>query len=247
MTERPYLPPIFDAYSVDANVDPFQRAISLAKGDTDAGTFIWSEQTDVFQSALILAPETSLEESLPVVLVAQLALGDALGSLIPPVISVTFGWPDRIEVNGGAVGHVFLEIAKTPNPTAVPDWLVIGFRVAQEGGWGRDGVHGPHRTTLAEEGCRIEHLDLLEALSRHLLAWINRWQADGIQPVQQAWMSRARELGKPIVINHGGRVVQGIFKGLTNHGGIELVDQGRRQEVRLCDALLPETAPCSPL
>ena len=39
-------------------------------------------------------------------------------------------------------------------------------------------------------------LDLLESFSRHFLAWINRWQGDGVQPVQQAWMSRTLEVGK---------------------------------------------------
>lgn len=238
MTERPSLPPIFEAFAVDAEVNPFDRAIALAKNDTDAGTFIWSEGTDVYRSALILLPERSLEESLPVVLVALLGLGDALGALIPPVISVTFGWPDRIEVNGGIVGDVRLAVAKTPNPTAVPDWLVIGFNLAHEGEWTHKNDQAQHRTTLIEEGCQIDHVDLLEALSRHLLAWINRWQTDGIQPVQQAWMSRAPEIGKRIEIDIDGRVKQGTFKGLNDQGGIELVNQGRHQIVPLSEALL---------
>ncbi len=246
MTERPALPPIFNAFSIGAESDPFDRAVLLAKGETEAGTLIWSERTDVFQSALVLAPERSLEESLPVVLVGLLGMGDALGALIPPVISVTFGWPDRIEVNGGIVGNVRFDVAHTPNPTVVPDWLVIGFDLAHEGSWGRENNQAQHRTTLLEEGCEIDHLDLLEALSRHLLAWINRWQSDGIQPVQQAWMSRAPEIGKHVEIEIDGRVRQGTFKGLNDRGGIELVNQGRHQIVSLCEALLAPTAESRP-
>ncbi|MGI9491617.1 MAG: biotin/lipoate--protein ligase family protein [Geminicoccaceae bacterium] len=238
MTERPSLPPIFEDFAVSADVDPFDRAVSLATKNTEAGTLIWSERKDAHESALILLPEDSLEESLPVVLVALLGLGDALGSLIPPVISVTYGWPNRIEVNGGIVGKVNLAVAKTPNPTAVPDWLVIGFTLAQSGSWGRDEHDGQHRTTLMEEGCQVDHVDLLEALSRHLLAWINRWQGDGFQPVQQAWMSRAPEIGKHIASEIGGRFRQGTFKGLTDQGGIELVDNGRHQIIPLSEALL---------
>lgn len=237
MTERPDLPPIFDAYDVAAEVDPFERAISLAKSGTDAGTLVWSRRADAYRSALILLPERSLEESLPVVLVAMLGLGDALGTLIPPVVSVTYGWPDRIEINGGLVGNVRLAVASTPNPTAVPDWLVVGFNLALEGGWSKTKDRTQHCTTLIEEGCRIYHMDLLETLSRHLLAWINRWQSDGIQPVQQAWMSRAPEIGKRIEIEIGGRVKQGTFKGLNDHGDLELVDQGRHQIVPLGEAL----------
>lgn len=237
MTERPALPPIFNAFAVNPVIDPFDRAVTLAKGQTQAGTFIWSERTDVYQSALILAPERSLEESLPITLVALLGLGDALGTLIPPVISATFGWPDRIEVNGGIVGNIRLAVAETPNPTAIPDWLVVGFNIDYKGSWTRQDDQSRHRTTLLEEGCQIEHVDLLEALSRHLLAWINRWQTDGIQPVQQAWMSRAPEIGKHITIEIAGRVKQGTFKGVNGQGGIELVDKGRHQIIPLNEAL----------
>ena len=214
----------------------------LARGSTEAGTFIWCEREDICQSALVLAPERSLEESLPIVLVALLGLGDALGTLIPPVVSVTFGWPDRIEINGGLVGDVRLVVAETPNPTAIPDWLVIGFNLARKGSWSRNGDKNEHLTTLMEEGCMVDHLDLLEALSRHLLAWINRWQSDGIQPVQQAWMSRAPDIGKHIKIEFDGRERQGTFKGLNDQGGIELADQGRHLTITLGDALLTPTA-----
>lgn len=243
MTERPALPPIFSVFAVNPEVDPFERALTLAKGNTEAGTLIWSERRDVYESALILLPDQPLDDSLPVALVALLGLADALGTLIPPVVSVTFGWPGRIEINGGVVGGIRMVVAETPNPTAVPDWLVIGFHLAHEGGWSRrqDGPH--HRTTLIEEGCDVDHVDLLEALGRHLLAWINRWQTDGMQPVQQAWMSRAPEIGKHIDLDIGGRNRKGTFKGINNHGGIELVDQGRHQIIPLSDGLSAVTVP----
>lgn len=238
MIDRPVLPPVFSASAVDADIDPFERAISLAERDIEAGTLVWSQRADIYRSALVLAPERSLEESLPVILVALLGIGDALGALIPPIIAVTFGWPDRIEINGGIVGDVRLVVAKTPNPTAVPDWLVIGFNLAHDGGWVQKDDQAQHRTTLVEEGCQIDHVDLLESLSRHLLAWINRWQSDGIQPVLQAWISRSPEIGKPIEIEVDGRVRQGIFKGLSDQGGLELADQGRHQIIPLNEALL---------
>lgn len=239
MNERPALPPIFSAFSVDADVRPFERATTLAKGNTtDAGTLIWSERKSAYESALVLLPDQSLEASLPVALVALLGLGHALGTLIPPVVSITFGWPNKLEINGGIAGGIRLAIAETPNPTAMPDWLVIGFDLANEGAWTKKSDAGQHYTSLAEEGCQIDHVDLLEALGRHLLSWINRWQSDGIQPVQQAWMSRANELGKHIEVEIAGRNKKGIFKGVNELGGIELVDQGRHQIIPLSEALL---------
>ncbi|MGI9507901.1 MAG: biotin/lipoate--protein ligase family protein [Geminicoccaceae bacterium] len=237
MTERPHFPPVFRPYAITADLDPFERAVEMAKDGTDAGTLLWSPRQDVFECAVVLAPENSLEDSLPIVLVAGLGLGDALGALIPPVTAVTFGWPDRIELNGGLVGRIRLILADTPNPTAIPDWLVVGFNIANAGHWRTDDQNAQHVTTLGEEGCQFDLLDLLESFSRHFLAWINRWQTDGLQPVQQAWMSRTLEVGKPVSVEADGRRREGTFKGLNEKCGIELVDQGRHHVIPLDAAI----------
>lgn len=237
MTERPHFPPIFRPYAVTADLDPFERAVDMAKGGAEAGTLLWSARQDLYECAVVLAPENSLEDSLPVMLTASLGVGDALGTLIPPVVAVTFGWPDRIEINGGLAGRIRLVIAQTPNPTAVPDWLVVGFHLANTGRWQDGGPGGQHMTSLVEEGCEIDLLDLLEAFSRHFLAWINRWLADGVQPVQQAWMSRTLEVGKPVSIEVGGKRREGTFKGLNEHCALELVDHGRHHVIPLDTAI----------
>lgn len=233
MTERPHFPPIYRPYAVTADLDPFERAVEMAKDGTDPGTLLWSARQDVYECAVVLTPENSLEDSLPVMLTASLGLGDALGALVPPVIAVTFGWPDRIEINGGIVGRIRLIVSETTNPTAVPEWLVIGFNLANVGHWQEDGQSGQHKTTLIEEGCQIDLLDLLESFSRHLLAWINRWQGDGAQPVQQAWMSRTLDVGRQVGIDVGGRRREGTFKGLNDQCALELVDHGRHYVIPL--------------
>lgn len=232
MTERPHFPPAFSPHAITADLDPFDRAVEMAKEGVDAGTLLWSARQDIFECAVVLAPENSLESSLPVMLTASVGLGDALGALIPPVVAVTFGWPDRIEMNGGVVGKIRLVISETPNPTAIPDWLVIGFNLANAGHW-QQGDGGQHATTLTEEGCQVDLLDLLESFSRHFLGWINRWQGDGVQPVQQAWMSRTLDVGKSLTVHAEGRARTGTFKGLTELCGIELVDQGRHHVIPL--------------
>ena len=237
MTERPHFPPIFSPYAITADLDPFERAVEMAQDGVEAGTLLWSARQDVFECAIILAPENSLETSMPVLLVASLGLGDALGALVPPVVAVTFGWPDRLEINGGAVGKIRLIIAETPNPTAVPDWLVIGFKLANAGKWQSANGGNQDVTTLAAEGCQVDLLDLLESYSRHFLAWINRWQNDGVQPVQQAWMSRTLDVGKVVEVNAGGRFRMGVFKGLNEQCALELVDHGRHQVIPLDAAI----------
>jgi BirA family biotin operon repressor/biotin-[acetyl-CoA-carboxylase] ligase len=237
VSERPVLPPPFRAFEVARELDPFERCLALAGEGAEAGTLLWGSGRETCECAVVLAPEQPLEQSLPIVLVAMLGLGDALGALLPPVVAVTFGWPDRVEVNGGVVGGVRIVSARTETAGAVPDWLVIGFRIAMRGRWGAGGQEPLDRTTLEEEGCgEVASLDLLEAYGRHFLSWINRWQEDGVAPVQQAWLARATGLGKPIEVEAGGQMRQGTFSGITDAGALRLVREGVTQTVSLDEA-----------
>ena len=183
MIERPALPPLLRPFAVAPDINLFERCLGLAAEGADAGTLLWRTGEDACEGAVVLAPEQPRQASLPVVLIAMLGLGDALGALVPAMVEVTFGWPDRIEVNGRVVGGVRFACA-TATAEAVPDWLVIGFGIAVRGrrtaGAASDGLR---RTTLAEEGCAMPTLDLLEGFGRHFLSWIHRWQEAGVQPV----------------------------------------------------------------
>jgi biotin-(acetyl-CoA carboxylase) ligase len=238
MTERPVLPPLLRPFAVPSDVDPFERCIDLAPEGAEPGTLLWSIGQDTCEAAVVLAPEQPREQSMPIVLVSMLGLADGLGSLVPPAIPVTFGWPDRLEVNGGVVGGVRCASASTDRDEAVPDWLVIGFRIAVRGPWANPQSQGEWpRTSLAEEGCEdVTAIDLLEEFGRHFLSWINRWQEEGVRPVQQAWLRRATGLGKRVDVLVGGHVRTGIFEGLTETGAMRLVKGGVAQTIALDDA-----------
>jgi BirA family transcriptional regulator, biotin operon repressor / biotin---[acetyl-CoA-carboxylase] ligase len=240
MSDRPDFPPLFRPFAVTPDLDPFDRCLSAAADGAEPGTLLWSIGQDVCECAVALAPEQPLEPSLPIVLVAELALGDALGALVPPVVAVTFGWPDRIEVNGAVAGGVRMAHAEPSSPQAIPDWMVVGFGLAMRGRWpeGDEPGRHPNRTTLADEGCgEIMSADLLEEYGRHFLAWINRWQEDGPAPVQKAWLARATGLGKPVEVKIGERTLSGTFSGLTEHGGMRLARGGVSQTVALNEAM----------
>src|SRR5918994_3488124 len=234
MTERPMFPPLLRPFEVTPDLHPFERGLELAAEGAEAGTLLWSSGQEVCEGAIVLAPEQPLEPSLPIVLIALLGLGDALGAMVPPMAAVTFGWPDRIEVNGGVVGGVRFACAATETSEAVPDWLVLGFGVAMRdrrtGGAAPDNLR---LTTLADEGCEVLTLDLLEAFGRHFLSWINRWQEAGVEPVQKAWLSRATGLGKRIEVRLGDQVRSGTFEGLTETGALRLVREGVAHTIAL--------------
>jgi BirA family transcriptional regulator, biotin operon repressor / biotin---[acetyl-CoA-carboxylase] ligase len=238
MNERPVMPPLFRALAVTPDVDPFERGLQVAAEGAEAGTVLWSIGQDRCQAAVVLAPEHPLEDSLPIVLVTMLGLGDALGALLPPVVALTFGWPDRIEVNGGVVGGVRMASARTEKPSDVPDWIVVSYSLAaQRRAEGDEPGHSPGHTTLADEGSEVACIDLVEHFCRHFLSWINRWQEDGVAPVRQAWLSRAAGLSSSIEVATGAQKKQGIFTGLTDTGSIRLMRNGITQTVSLEEAM----------
>jgi biotin-(acetyl-CoA carboxylase) ligase len=136
------------------------------------------------------------------------------------------------------VGGVRFACAATDSAEAVPDWLVIGFGVAVRG-LPTEGAAPERfqRTTLADEGCDVSTLDLLEAFGRHFLSWINRWQDEGVAPVQKAWLSRATGLGKKVEVRLGGQVRSGTFEGLTETGALRLVREGVAHTIALDEAM----------
>jgi BirA family transcriptional regulator, biotin operon repressor / biotin---[acetyl-CoA-carboxylase] ligase len=236
MSERPVLPALFRPLAVTPDIDPFERALQVAAEGAEAGTVLWSIGLERCQAAVVLAPEHSLQDSLPIVLVVMLGLGDALGALLPPVVALTFGWPDRIEINGSVIGGVRMASARTERPGDVPDWIVIGYSLAVQGRPG-DREPGHRRTTFAGEGCAVACIDLIEHFSRHFLSWINRWQEEGVAPVRQAWLSRASGLSNSIEIASGPHKKQGIFTGLTDTGSMRLMRNGISQTVSLEEAM----------
>jgi BirA family transcriptional regulator, biotin operon repressor / biotin---[acetyl-CoA-carboxylase] ligase len=248
MTERPVFPPLLRPFAVSPDIQSFERCLKLASEGADAGTLLWSTGEEACEGAIVLAPEQPLEPSLTIVLIALLGLGDALRALVPPMVAVTFGWPDRIEVNGGAVGGVRFACAATESAEAVPDWLVIGFGIAMRGP--RPGQAAPERsrdTMLADQGCaEVLTIDLLEAFGRHFLSWINRWQEQGVEPVRKAWLSRATGLGKRVEVHLDHQVHAGTFEGLTETGALRLIRDGVAQTIPLNEAMRVPTWSISP-
>jgi biotin-(acetyl-CoA carboxylase) ligase len=238
MTERPVFPPLLRPVAVPPDLDPFERCLELAAEGADAGTLLWRIGEEACEGAIVLAPEQPLERSLPIVLIALLGLGDGLGALVPPMVAVTFGWPDRIEVNGAVVGGVRFACAATETPDAVPDWLVIGFGIAMRGRRTDGGVERFQRSTLIDEGCGdVLAVDLLEAFGRHFLSWVDRWREQGALPVRKAWLGRATGLGKPVEICLGDQVRAGTFEGLSETGALRLIRQGVAHTIALDEAM----------
>ncbi len=223
MNQSPQFPPLFSGEAVRNHMDPFEKAVSQAIAGVDSGTIFYSEAVNTLRAALVLAPETSLEEAIQAVYVAQIGLAESLGALAPPEVPVHFQWPDRIKVNGAVCGSVRFA-ADVSDPKAHPNWLVIGIDVpfmllSDEPG------ENPNQTCLHEEGCvDITPMALLESWSKHTLLWLTYFMDSGFERVHNEWRPRCDTLGKMI-----DRPKPGVFVGLDEKGRM-LLRQGAMTE-----------------
>ena len=234
------LPPIYRQVALGKQKDPCKEAARAARDGAADGTLFWSRRADRADCAVVLEPDQPRQTANLIAYVAMLAMSDALGALVPPVVSVTFGWPDRILVNGAVAGGIRLITAAGDD---APTWLVVGVTVQVTGDPNDDSPgREQHRTSLYEEGCgKVGAAELLERCARYFLNWVNRWQDDGFAPVKAAWLARAAEMGEPITLDLGGRQYAGTFSGLDDAGELVLDAPEAPKTVALAAALRSPT------
>ena len=99
MIESARLPPIYNLVPLGADDDPSVRAKEMASEGVDPATILCIDSAKLFDCAVILHPDMDFAKSKLVVYVGMLGLGDAIGSVVPAGIDITYRWPNRIEAN----------------------------------------------------------------------------------------------------------------------------------------------------
>ena len=229
MNQSPQFPPLLTGEVVPRHTDPFDKAISRAIAGVDSGTIFYTQGEDTLRAALVLAPETPLEEAIQAVYVAQIGLAESLGALAPPEVPVHFQWPDRIKVNGAVCGGVRFA-ADVSDPKAYPNWLVIGIHVPFTMA-GNEPGDNPDETCLCEEGCvDITPMSLLESWSKHTLLWLTYFLDSGFERIHADWRPRCDTLGMQIDYPR-----PGLFVGLDDKGRMLLLEDVMTETVSLIE------------
>lgn len=230
----PELPSVFTpVVPLREGGDAMARAKALAP-EHGAGTLAWVRSASRIEAAVVLEPEMTLAASRAALYAAASALGDALAAFGPPEVPLTFGWPDRVFVNGGEIGRLRIAWAEGAED-AVPDWITVGMeaRLMFPQGW--EPGHGVAQTALQEEGWAPEECDgaeLTAAWARHLMAGLAEWQrtdpTGGFKRLAERYLAR---LGQDVRTEGGKR-------GLDPATGDLVVDRdGVRSRFALTEAL----------
>jgi BirA family biotin operon repressor/biotin-[acetyl-CoA-carboxylase] ligase len=214
----PILPPAFHLVVLDREVGAFERAVRAAPRGVDDGTLYWAERADRLDLAVVMEPEAPAATTLQALYVLTVAIGDALGGLLPPVVPVTFAWPNDLILAGAKVGRLRAALAPVADPADVPPWLVLGLSLSV-GPVGDDPGLLPDRTSLYDEGAGdVTVVQLVEGVTRHLLHWTSRWLDEGLAPVRASWNARCFRLGEESDLTLADQPVEGPVLGLDASG-----------------------------
>lgn len=189
----PLLPPAYDLVVDGPDADVLERALRAARtGEAGDGTLFWSGRQDRLEAALVLEPEQDAARTALVQPVMGVAVADALGALLPPLIPVDLGLPSRIGLDGAVVGELRLRLPSGAGEER-PAWCILSLSIALARPPGEAG-EAPWRTSLADcGGGGITAAALLESICRHFLTWMHLWEEEGFAPVALSWNARCQQ------------------------------------------------------
>jgi len=251
----PRLPPAYRLVALDEIDSTNAEAKRRAEAGAEDGTLVWTKRQtagygrqgrgwasasgNLFFS-LIVRPDCALAEAAQFSFITAVALGEAIGSVAPPLIEVTYKWPNDVLLNGRKAAGILLE-SKADSSQRL-DWLVIGV--------GANVSSFPTETRLPAtslhfEGCpaSVSAVDLLEAFSRHMLSWINVWLEEGFAPVREAWLRHAQGLNGTIEVRLPKETLSGVFRDLDPAGTLVLgLPDGGTRHIAAGEVYLPGEA-----
>jgi len=232
MTEALRLPPacrLILRESIDSTNEEAKR---LARDGAEDCTLVWAREQSAgrgrqgrgwasppgnLYASFVLRPAKPVVEAYQLSFVAAVALGAALGEILPPPLTVTYKWPNDLLLNGRKTAGILLE---AEGQGATLDWLVLGLGVNCRSHPAE--TRYPATSLQAETGAAVDPGRVLEAFSHHFLAWTARWLAEGFGPVRAAWLRHAHGLGECIEARLPTRVLAGTFAALDPDGVLVL-------------------------
>lgn len=222
----PQFPPLLTGHSVLASEDPLRVAMEGAgSGQFGAGDFCWSQAESHARGAIVLEPECSLAESLQMLPLLMVAIGDALGAIGPANLALMYRWPSMLLANGGEIGEVFLQAPEVATLDDVPPYIVLGFSISLSLPPETSAAPGiaAHTTALFEEGCGdLDRTLIIEAVARHFLSWVDTWEHDGFRSAHSDFYGRMAEKDGETKVTIGDVVHIGRIIGIDEDGGLLL-------------------------
>lgn len=175
----------------------------------------WHSPAGGLWMSLVLRPRTPPSALGPLGLAVAVAVAEAIEGL--GVGGVALKWPNDVLVSGRKVAGILTEAAAEAGCVRhVIVGIGVNLNVARFPADLRDRATSLHRAS----GASVDRTAFAVALCRRLERWIDRFEAEGAEPVVGAWLDRGR-LG-PVTIAAGTSTITGVAEGLDPEGALRV-------------------------
>ncbi len=186
----------------------------------------WKSPPGNLYVSLLVRPPRPASEASQLSLVAAVALGDALAEYVPSS-RIHNKWPNDVHVDGRKIAGLLLESSGGGQGNV--EWVVIGCGV-------NIAVHPnlEEYDTISLDSVTDEKSSIDEFLTfflKHFEARYDIWINRGIDPIRKAWIKRADNIGREIVVRLPQADIKGVFEGLNASGALILTRADGRREL----------------
>lgn len=197
------------------------RAWSSPPGNLYASSIVRLRPTDPPAPSLALAAAVALAEAVVVASGGSLPAGR--GGLV-------VRWPNDLLVDGAKLSGILLERAE--------DAVVIGFGVNVTS---HPDLPDRATTDLRALAVATSSSELLALLVERMASWLARWRGEGVAAIRDRWLELAQPIGTPMSARlPDGRVVDGLFDGLSSDGALRLdLADGSSRVIHAADLTTP--------
>lgn len=211
-----------------------EEARRLAEGGASHGAVIWAKEQTAGRGrlqrqweskpgnlyvSLLLSPKCELQEAAQLSFVSAISAAQALQPLLPHEGSFFCKWPNDVLLGDKKLGGILLEGFTTPpleGKGKAKQWVVIGIGINVD--------HYPPEalypaTCLKEAGVELVSAKIvLIRFLEHFMANYDLWVKEGFAPIRSEWLKHAYGIGRPVQVNTGSEILEGVFSGLDATG-----------------------------
>jgi BirA family biotin operon repressor/biotin-[acetyl-CoA-carboxylase] ligase len=195
---------------------------------------VWVSPRGNLYASLILRPDCPPLQAAQLGFVAAIAIGSALGTILPRLNGLSYKWPNDVLVNGRKIAGILLEseIIAADKPT----FLILGIGVNLVSS---PPLAGYPTTSISEEGLgAVPPAAMLEEFCRHFCLWKKRWRDEGFVPVRAAWLAHAAAREELIQVRLEAGILYGRFLGIDDLGALLLEGAEEQHRISAGDVLL---------
>ena len=184
---RIHLPPPYTLHRTDAP-DVLAHAVALAP-DEGAGALVLRQVPGRLDLAVVLEPESPLEQAQLAFVLGMVALADALAAHCPPERAVRLVWPDEIRFDKARLGGGRFAVPPGTGAGDVPDWMVFAAELIADRNHLSEPGRLPDSTSLAEEAFDPPE-DIVSTFASYMMLYFDRWTHEGIDAVTNRYLMR---------------------------------------------------------